>query len=108
MIREDGSIQEFCVWDGVAIPEHRRRKQAVTCSQECARKRRKNYLLERKERYRKAAGLPRKGLRPGGGKKCAYEAGNHVPGVQENAEPDNPEPSAAGTATAGTAMKDRR
>jgi len=69
MIREDGSIQEFCVWDRVAIPEHRRRKQAVTCSQECARKRRKHYLLERKERYRKAAGLPRKGVRPGGEKK---------------------------------------
>jgi len=85
MIREDGSIQEFCVWDRVAIPERRRRKGAVTCSQECARDRRKHYLLERKERYRRAAGLPQKGKVPGGQEKCTHEAGNHVPGVQENA-----------------------
>ena len=89
MIRGDGSIQEFCVWDRVAIPEDRRRKGAVTCSQECARNRRKHYLLERKERYRRAAGLTQKGKRPGGEEKCACEAGNHVPGVSESAKPDD-------------------
>jgi hypothetical protein len=87
MIREDGSIQEFCVWDRVAIPEKRRRKGAVTCSRQCARNRRKHYLLERKERYRKAAGVPKKGQKPGGEEKCVYEAGNRVPGVLEKAEP---------------------
>jgi hypothetical protein len=89
MIREDGGIQEFCVWDGVAIPENRRRKGAVTCSKECARNRRKHYLLERKERYRRAAGLPQKGQGPGREEKCAHEAGNHVPGVLESGKPQS-------------------
>ena len=87
MIREDGSIQEFCVWDRVAIPEHRRRKQAVTCCRECARARRKHYLLERKERYRRAAGLSNKGQGTVGEEKCIYGERNHVPGVSEIASP---------------------
>jgi len=103
MIRGDGSIQEFCVWDRVAIPEDRRRKGAVTCSQECARKRRKHYLQERKERYRRAARLTQKGKRPGGEEKCDCEAGNHVPGVSGSAKLDDRQPAAAGIATAGIA-----
>ena len=89
MIREDGSIQEFCVWDGVAIPEKRRRKGAVTCSRQCARNRRKHYLLERIERYRRAAGVPRKGPGPSGEEKCTHGESNHVPGALESGKPQS-------------------
>ena len=102
MIRKDGSIQEFCVWDKAAIPEERRRRRAVTCSKACAGNRRKHYLLERKQRYRKAAGLPRKGLGTVGEEKRVYGQRNHVPGASQRGQPGVCLPSAF-----GTAMQDR-
>lgn len=103
MIRKDGSIQEFCVWDKAAIPEERRRRRAVTCSKACARSRRKHYLLERKQRYRKAAGLLDKARGTVVEEKRAYGERNHVPGASRRALPGLCMPRAV-----ETSMPDRR
>ena len=86
------------MWDKVAIPEERRRRRAVTCSKGCARIRRKYYLLERKARYRKAAGLSGKGPRTVGEEKRVYGERNHVPGASQGRQPGVCMPPAVGTA----------
>ena len=51
-------IPLYCVVDRKPIPEERVRRGAKTCDKECQKVFRRAFLLDRKERYRKAAGLP--------------------------------------------------
>jgi hypothetical protein len=51
-------IPLYCIVDRRPIPEERVRRGAKTCDKECQRLFRRAFLLDRKERYRKAAGLP--------------------------------------------------
>ena len=51
-------IPLYCIVDRKQIPEERVRRGAKTCDKECQRLYRRAFLLDRKERYRKAAGLP--------------------------------------------------
>ena len=51
-------IPLYCIVDRKQIPEERVRRGAKTCDKECQRVFRRAFLLDRKERYRKAAGLP--------------------------------------------------
>ena len=51
-------IPLYCIVDRKPIPEERLRRGAKTCDKECQRLFRRAFLLDRKERYRKAAGLP--------------------------------------------------
>ena len=51
-------IPLYCIVDRKPIPEERVRRGAKTCDKECQRLYRRAFLLDRKERYRKAAGLP--------------------------------------------------
>lgn len=50
-------IRLYCIVDRKQIPEERIRRRAKTCDEECQKVRRA-LLLDRKERYRWAAGLP--------------------------------------------------
>jgi hypothetical protein len=51
-------IPLYCIVDRKQIPEERVRRGAKTCDKECQKVFRRAFLLDRKERYRKAAGLP--------------------------------------------------
>jgi hypothetical protein len=51
-------IPLYCIVDRKLIPEERVRRGAKTCDKECQKLFRRAFLLDRKERYRKAAGLP--------------------------------------------------
>ena len=51
-------IPLYCIVDRKQIPEERVRRGAKTCGKECQKLFRRAFLLDRKERYRKAAGLP--------------------------------------------------
>jgi hypothetical protein len=51
-------IPLYCIVDRKQIPEERVRRGAKTCDKECQKLYRRAFLLDRKERYRKAAGLP--------------------------------------------------
>lgn len=51
-------IPLYCIVDRKQIPEERVRRGAKTCDGECQKVFRRAFLLDRKERYRKAAGLP--------------------------------------------------
>jgi hypothetical protein len=51
-------IPLYCIVDRKQIPEERVRRGAKTCDKECQKACRRAFLLDRKERYRKAAGLP--------------------------------------------------
>jgi hypothetical protein len=51
-------IPLYCIVDRKPIPEERVRRGVKTCDKECQRLFRRAFLLDRKERYRKAAGLP--------------------------------------------------
>jgi len=51
-------IPLYCIVDSKPIPEERVRRGAKTCDKECQRVFRRAFLLDRKERYRRAAGLP--------------------------------------------------
>ena len=51
-------IPLYCIVDRKQIPEERVRRGAKTCDKECQRLYRRAFLLDRKDRYRKAAGLP--------------------------------------------------
>ncbi|SRR5216684_6554340 len=51
-------IPLYCIVDSKPIPDERVRRGAKTCDKECQRLFRRAFLLDRKERYRKAAGLP--------------------------------------------------
>jgi hypothetical protein len=53
-------IPLYCIVDRKPIPEERVRRGAKTCDKECQKVFRRAFLLDRKERYRKAAaaGLP--------------------------------------------------
>jgi hypothetical protein len=51
-------IPLYCIVDRKPIPAERVRRGAKTCDKECQRLFRRAFLLDRKERYRKAAGLP--------------------------------------------------
>jgi hypothetical protein len=51
-------IPLYCIVDRKQIPEERVRRGAKTCDKECQRLYRRAFLLDRKERYRKAAGFP--------------------------------------------------
>jgi hypothetical protein len=51
-------IPLYCIVDRKQIPEERVRRGAKTCDKECQTVFRRAFLLDRKERYRKAAGLP--------------------------------------------------
>jgi hypothetical protein len=48
-------IPLYCIVDRKPIPEERARRGAKTCDKECQRVFRRAFLLDRKERYRKAA-----------------------------------------------------
>jgi hypothetical protein len=41
-------VKVFCVVDGVEVPDDRKKRRSITCSDECA-KARNNYLREKKE-----------------------------------------------------------
>jgi hypothetical protein len=51
-------IPLYCIVDRKQIPEERVRRGAKTCDKDCQKVFRRAFLLDRKERYRKAAGLP--------------------------------------------------
>jgi len=51
-------IPLYCIVDRKQIPEERVRRGAKTCDKECQKVFRRAFLLDRKERYRRAAGLP--------------------------------------------------
>ncbi len=51
-------IPLYCIVDRRQIPEERVRRGAKTCDKACQKVFRRAFLLDRKERYRKAAGLP--------------------------------------------------
>lgn len=51
-------IPLYCIVDRKQIPEERVRRGAKTCDKECQKVFRLAFLLDRKERYRRAAGLP--------------------------------------------------
>ena len=51
-------IPLYCIVDCKPIPEKRMRRGAKTCDKECQKVFRRAFLLDRKERYRRAAGLP--------------------------------------------------
>jgi hypothetical protein len=51
-------IPLYCIVDRKPIPDERVRRGAKTCSKDCQKLFRRAFLLDRKERYRKAAGLP--------------------------------------------------
>jgi hypothetical protein len=51
-------IPLYCIVDRKPIPEERVRRGAKTCDKECQKVFRRAFLLDRKERYRKAAGVP--------------------------------------------------
>jgi hypothetical protein len=51
-------IPLYCIVDRKPIPEERLRRGAKTCDKECQKVFRRAFLLDRKERYRKGAGLP--------------------------------------------------
>lgn len=51
-------IPLYCIVDRKQIPEDRVRRGAKTCNKQCQRFFRRAFLLDRKERYRRAAGLP--------------------------------------------------
>jgi hypothetical protein len=51
-------IPLYCIVDRKLISDERVRRGAKTCDKECQRLYRRAFLLDRKERYRKAAGLP--------------------------------------------------
>jgi len=51
-------IPLYCIVDRKQIPEQRVRRGAKTCDKECQKVFRRAFLLDRKERYRRAAGLP--------------------------------------------------
>jgi hypothetical protein len=51
-------IPLYCIVDRKQIPEERVRRGAKMCDKECQKVFRRAFLLDRKERYRKAAGLP--------------------------------------------------
>jgi hypothetical protein len=51
-------IPLYCIVDRKPIPEERVRRGAKTCDKECQKVFRRAFVLDRKERYRKAAGLP--------------------------------------------------
>jgi hypothetical protein len=51
-------IPLYCSVDRKQIPEERVRRGAKTCDKECQKVFRRAFLLDRKERYRRAAGLP--------------------------------------------------
>jgi hypothetical protein len=51
-------IPLYCIVELKQIPEERVRRGAKTCDKECQKVFRRAFLLDRKERYRKAAGLP--------------------------------------------------
>jgi hypothetical protein len=48
-------IPLYCIVDRRPIPEERVRRGAKTCDKECQKVCRRPFLLDRKERYRKAA-----------------------------------------------------
>lgn len=41
-------VKVFCVVDGVEVPDDRKKRRSITCSDECAKKR-NAYLREKKE-----------------------------------------------------------
>jgi hypothetical protein len=51
-------IPLYCIVDSKPIPDERVRRGAKTCGRDCQKIFRRAFLLDRKERYRKAAGLP--------------------------------------------------
>ena len=51
-------IPLYCIVDRKQISEERVRRGEKTCDKECQKVFRRAFLLDRKERYRKAAGLP--------------------------------------------------
>jgi hypothetical protein len=51
-------IPLYCIVDRKQIPEERVRRGAKTCDKECQKVFRRAFILDRKERYRRAAGLP--------------------------------------------------
>ncbi len=51
-------IPLYCIVDRKQMPQERVRRGAKTCDKECQKVFRRAFLLDRKERYRKAAGLP--------------------------------------------------
>jgi len=50
-------IPLYCIVDRKQIPEERVRRGAKTCGKDCQKAFRRAFLLDRKQRYRKAAGL---------------------------------------------------
>jgi hypothetical protein len=56
--KDTAMIPLYCIVDRKQIPEERVRRGAKTCDKECQKVFRRAFLLDRKERYRKAAGLP--------------------------------------------------
>jgi hypothetical protein len=67
-------IRLYCIVDRKQIPEERVRRGAKTCDKECQRLFRRAFLLDRKERYRKAAGLPPSTKSTSGQRNSAPEA----------------------------------
>jgi len=51
-------IPLYCIVDRKPVPDERVRRGAKTCSKDFQKVFRRAFLLDRKERYRKAAGLP--------------------------------------------------
>jgi hypothetical protein len=67
-------IPLYCIIDRKPIPDERVRRGAKTCDKECQKVFRRAFLLDRKERYRKAAGLPASTKSTSGQRNSAPEA----------------------------------
>jgi hypothetical protein len=67
-------IPLYCIVDGKPIPAERVRRGAKTCDKECQMLYRRAFLLDRKERYRTAAGLPRSSKSTSGQRNSVPEA----------------------------------
>jgi hypothetical protein len=67
-------IPLYCIVDRKPIPEERVHRGAKTCHRECQKVFRRAFLLDRKKRYLKAAGLPPSTKSTSGQRNCAPEA----------------------------------